>query len=232
LKKLLDEPRVNAALTALGVACGVLLVAYVVLVPVELILASGGMQSPVIIPSPTARPVVAFIVLTAIASGVLVARDHLRMQERFRLYSLATPVVVLALASSFMVVSRHNEHQFLDAAAPYFPNESQSALKNAGHDDCDWLRGRRWGRPPESLSERRLNRFYAAHRQEARAPTSHTVAESTYWLFMYYTRYLHRKSGEKLTDAGRLRRDVAFVAWFKMCPFQQWVHRPVGGSSD
>jgi hypothetical protein len=54
------------------------------------------------------------------------------------------------------------------------------------------------------------------------------VISSTLRLFQFYSRYLDRQSPGPLTQSDQIRLKVAFVAWYKMCPFQQWVHRPVG----
>jgi hypothetical protein len=231
VRDFLNWPRVNASLTALGVACGVLLIAYLILIPVELILATDGMHSPSILPPPTARSVVVISALVAITIGFLVGRDHYRGHERFHTFSLVPLVLLVIIASLIVGTSKARESNYLSYARTAFPNVSDQTLKADGHQACDWLRGRHWGRPPELPRGNREPPEEGAAERAILGPGYPTmvIITSTGTLYIYYSRYLDRQNPGPLTQADRLRLQVTYVAWYKLCHFQQWVHRPVQG---
>jgi hypothetical protein len=47
---------------------------------------------------------------------------------------------------------------------------------------------------------------------------------------VYYLEHLDAQHPGPLTQDERQQASVTALAWFELCPFQQWVHRPVGGS--
>jgi hypothetical protein len=234
VKDFMQRPIVRALVRALGVFSSVVVVAYVILVFLEMVLASPGFGSPSILPPPTARPVVALIVLCAAVLAYFVTRKHLAT-DAFSRWSVVGPVALLLIASLFVITSKHNEQKYLAVASADFPRVSAKVLNDDGHEACDWLRGRHWGTPPE-IPGRRESKFYGAlshgNYNTAPAPTA-LVIKSTSRLFIFYTRYLRRQEKARvLTPDEKLKRQVAFVAWYRMCPFQQWVHRPLGGSGS
>jgi hypothetical protein len=156
-------------------------------------------------------------------------------QDAFSKLSLVAPVAVAVIFSLFVLTTRHNQQRYLHDASADFPQASDATLTHDGHQACDWLRDRHWGTPPE-LPSTRVSRFYSAIAHgnyiTAAAPTSHG-SQSTDRLLIFYTHYLRRQdSAGVLTPDEKLKRQVAFEAWFEMCPFQQWVHRPLGGSGS
>ncbi len=224
------RPLLNASLTGLAAACAVLIGLFSALFVLELFFATRSMPSPSILPSPEDRRVVGGALLAAVVIGVLVARRHLGRDGAVSLWSLAAPVAVVVIAALFVGTSQRNEQRYLSEAMPLFPSASAATLKDDGHQACDWLRGRHWGAPPE-LSGRRQHKFYNAidHGDYAAPLPASNASQSTSRLYIFYTRYLRRQSGGTLAPAGKLKRQVAFLAWYRMCPFQQWAHTPVGG---
>jgi hypothetical protein len=235
LRGFLNRPMINNPLTALGAVCGFLLLAYAILILLEMVLATQSFPSPSILPPPTARPVVALIVLAAAIRAFFATKRHVHTQDAFSKLSLVAPVAVVVIFSLFVLTSRHHQQRYLHDASANFPQASSATLTHDGHQACDWLRGRHWGTPPE-LPARRVFRFYNAiahgNYVTAAVPTAHG-SQSTGRLLIFYTRYLRRQdSAGVLTPDEKLKRQVAFQAWFEMCPFQQWVHRPLGGSGS
>jgi hypothetical protein len=236
MKSFIDRrPVLNALLTGLGVACAALMVMSVVLLFLEALFATQDvMPSPSIFPAPEDRRVVAVLVLAAVAIAYFRSRKHFTRHAAFRPWSIAPVLAVVVAAVIFVGWSRYNEQRYLSEAMPDFPSTSAATLKDDGHEACDWLRGRHWGVQPE-IPDRREHRFYNAISHGdyvAPDPASH-ASRSTGRSFIFYTRYLRRQSGGTLTPDGKLKRQVAFLAWYKMCPFQQWVHTPItGGAGD
>jgi hypothetical protein len=226
------RPLLNASLTGLAAACAVVIGLFGALFLLELLFATPSMPSPSLLPPPQDRRVVIGALLAAGVIGFLVARRHRGRDGAFSLWSLASPVAVVLVAALFVGTSQHNEQRYLSEAMPLFPSVSAATLKHDGHQACDWLRGRHWGAPPE-LPSRRQFRFYNAIRHGdyvAPMPAS-SASQSTGRLYIFYTRYLRRHSGGTLAPDGKLKRQVAFLAWYRMCPFQQWAHTPVGGGA-
>lgn len=231
MRKFLYHPKVNASLTALGVVCGVLVILYALLVFVELVFAQEGRHSPSILPPPTARPVVTIIVLTAVVIGCLVAIAMIQRgrHEKFHTISLVPLVLLIVIALVFIGTGKAKEHTYLASVKHYFPNVSDKTLKADGHQACDWLRGRHWGRPPELPRGNREPPEEGAAEHAILGPgyPKMVIITSTATLYIYYSRYLDRQSLGPLTQADRLRLQVTYVAWYKLCHFQQWVHRPI-----
>ncbi len=92
-----------------------------------------------------------------------------------------------------------------------------------GHAACDWLRMKRWGRPPgpEHVPVP-LDPI----------PPATPVINSTERLYAHYLTYLQKGGPGRLTPAVTRRARVALLAWYDLCPFQQFVHRPVSGVND
>jgi hypothetical protein len=226
------RPLLNASLKGFAAACAVLIGLCCVVFVLELLFAMRSMPSPSILPSPEDRRVVIGALLAAGVIGFWVARSHLGRDEAPSLWSLAAPVAVVVIAALFVGTSERNEQRYLSEAMPLFPGASAATLKDDGHQACDWLRGRHWGAPPE-LPGRRQYRFYNAidHGDYVAPMPVSNASQSTSRLYVFYTRYLRRQSGGTLAPEGKLKRQVAFLAWYRMCPFQQWAHTPVGGGA-
>jgi hypothetical protein len=146
-------------------------------------------------------------------------------------WPLAPVVAVVLIALLFVVVSEGQERYYLSAASRDLPTASTAVLRADGHQACDWLRGRHWGSPPE-IPMRRQNLFYRAisHGDYDFLVPSTSDAElnkSASRLLIFYTRYLRRQSGGTLAPAGKLKRQVAWLAWYDLCPIQRKLHKPV-----
>jgi hypothetical protein len=225
-----------ASLAAVGVACSGLMAVTGVLFVLELAFAHRS-SSPSPLPPPTDRRVLGVLGAAAFAAfvvGFLAARRYLRREREAdfqRLLSLAPVATVLIIALLFVVGNRINERNYLSAASRYFPTASETVLKDDGHQACDWLRGRHWGPPPPLSANRgRAQKFWSSlmrGKYAAPYPVS-THSGSSNVLFAIYARYLRRQSGGALTPAGYLKRQVTWLAWYKLCPFQRWAHTPVG----
>jgi hypothetical protein len=112
-----------------------------------------------------------------------------------------------------------------------------------GTKACDWLAPQRWGQPPADRRLRgsgnpyRLNEplstlVYQPRRARLPSPGGwHWAGSTKYWLF-HYTDYLDARHPGPLTQDERQQASVTGSAWFELCPFQQWVHRPVGGNHN
>jgi hypothetical protein len=203
--------------------------AYGLLIILELILAQHSSR-PESLPPPGDRGMLLAVFAVALVSGVLItlrwhrnrhpwSDDSVRGLSAFT--ATATAVVVIATLITHFALAQSYLHSVPAGIA------SRSTLLDAGHEACNWLDARHWGHPsdlpgiesPEESAA--LAAVYDPHS---------IVAISTRILFEYYSRYLDRQNPGPLTQADRIRLTVAFVAWYKMCPFQQWVHRPVSGS--
>lgn len=139
---------------------------------------------------------------------------------------------VLVVSGSMYADGVSNEHSYLKHLPPGMSREAGLAY---GHQACDWLAARPWGRPPEPdrtqaiLPARRLDHLIHYFR---RATWHWHWAGSTQWLMVYYIDHLDAQHPGPLTQNERQQVSVLGSAWFELCPFQQWVHRPVGGSSS
>jgi hypothetical protein len=221
-----------ASLKAVGVACATLLALAGVLFALELALAHGS-SAPSPLPPPTDRRIIGVAALAALALAFLSARRYFRREADFNPWLLAPVVAVLLVASLFVAGSKSNERNYLSAASRYFPSASRAVLKADGHQACDWLRGRHWGPPPPPASPRRSERFWISLlRSKYPAPYPvKTQSGSTNGFFTIYARYLRRQGGGTLPPTDKLERQVTWLAWYKLCPFQRWAHTPVGPHS-
>jgi hypothetical protein len=225
LSRFVRRPFVNAVLTGVGALCAVVVVAYAVLVLVEMFNAN---NSPSVLPPPTDRRIVVGIALVAIVVACFVAtRILVDGETEPRPWSTIATSVAVAIALILFGASKLREDQYLSDVSRYVPNTAtETVLKADGHQACDWLRGRHWGAPPDLPGKALSNNFV-----EVGEPTSNVI-RSTRRLFVFYSRYLDKQHPGPLTPDDQLKRQVTLWAWFRMCPFQQWVHRPVGGAGD
>jgi hypothetical protein len=221
---------------AVGLASTILagFVAYGVLIILELFPAEHSADRNPLPPPGDGRMLLAVLVV-AVVSGVLIAlqwRRHPHRSRSVRGLSAFTAIVTAVAVVATLTTHFTLEQSYLQTVPAGIA--SDSALLDAGHKACDWLGARHWGEPPE-ISIRGPHRGPQFSPLESAAlqaiygrgyPTM-VVINSTLRLFQIYSRYLDRQSPGPLTQADRIRLKVAFVAWYKMCPFQQWVHRPV-----
>jgi hypothetical protein len=173
--------------------------------------------------------VVAALVVAFVAAWRCVRRDREAYLNPW--WSLTPVVAVVLFALLFVVLSEGQERYYLATASRDLPTASTAVLRADGHQACDWLRGRHWGPPPE-IPMRRQNLFYRAiSHGDYESPTPATsdgeLNKSAHRLLIFYTRYLRRQSGGTLAPAGRLQRQVAWLAWYDLCPIQRKLHKPV-----
>jgi hypothetical protein len=221
----------RAETAAVGVASTILagFAAYGLLVILELFPARFGTRK--FLPPPGDWRILLTVLVVAVVAGVLITLRWRNNQEH--IYSargvsaftaIATAVAVVATLVTHFVLEQSYLHTLPAGIA------SKSVLLDAGHEACNWLDGRRWGEPPDLPGGNHQPPEESVAVAAIYGPGSPTmvVSEPTRRLFVFYGRYLDKQSPGPLTQAERIRLDVAFVAWYKMCPFQQWVHRPVG----
>jgi hypothetical protein len=207
--------------------------AYGLLIIIELFLAKFG--TPKFLPPPGDWRMLLAVLVAAVVAGVLITLRWRKKTEH--VYSVRGVSAFAAIATAVAVVATLVTHftleqSYLDTVPAGIA--SKSVLLDAGHEACNWIDGRRWGKPPDLPRGNREPPEESAAEAAIYGPGYPTmvVIKSTRRLFVFYGRYLDRQNPGPLTQLDRLRLDVAFVAWYKMCPFQQWVHRPVGGSGD
>jgi hypothetical protein len=211
---------------AVGLASTMLVgfAAYGLLVILELFLAQHA-TSPESLPPPGDRRMLLALIVVAGISGVLIAlwwrRDNPAgsnsVRGLFAFTAIATAAVVVATLVTHSALEKSYLHSVPAGTA------SNSALLQAGHKACDWLGGRHWGRPSGPYEQGYLEGVpYIGH------PTLNII-NSTGRLATEYHHYVSTQPPNAMT---RLEDKVSLLAWYKMCPLQQWVHRPVGGSGD
>jgi hypothetical protein len=151
--------------------------------------------------------------------------------------------VVLVVSGSMHAYGVSREHNYLKYLPP---GMSQEAGLVYGHQACDWLAARPWGRPPGPeviqvpSSWGSIGDVRGRRRREVQSKTlvyqpyrtsGHWHwSKSTVRLKVYYLEHLDAQHPGPLTLKERQQASVIGSAWFELCPFQQWVHRPVGGS--
>jgi hypothetical protein len=151
---------------------------------------------------------------------------------------------VLVVSGSTYAVGVSHEHNYLKHLPPGMSREAGLAY---GHQACDWLAARPWGRPPgpEFIHvppgwggigdvrgrRRRQDQSKTLVYQPYRTSGHWHWSKSTVRLKVYYLEHLDAQHPGPLTQNERQQASVIGSAWFELCPFQQWVHRPVGGSS-
>jgi hypothetical protein len=223
---------VAATAYAVIVAVGVWLLAEAAVVLVELLLA-GERPSP--LPPPTSWWVRGPLFLVAAAAGVWTFHRRLRRPVYGDGREPGTPVLValgvlaVVLASQQAYAYAH-ERQYLSDYDKHghLSDIETSGYRSAdvladGHAACDWLRAKRWGEPLGAESAERSV-------QANWAPA--VPIKSTAWLYAQYVFHLAQQAPGPMTARDERRAQVGIIAWYDLCPFQQWVHRPVYGSSD
>lgn len=105
--------------------------------------------------------------------------------------------------------------------------DSQTALA-AGDEACDWLADQRWGQLDEGTRTLSSGEFARALDQSGRHDRPRLI-NSTQAHYANYLDHLYAESSGALAGESRVQAQVALVAWYRLCPYQQWVHRPVGG---
>jgi hypothetical protein len=220
-----------AQAAAVGVASTVLagFAAYGLVVILELVLAQG--RPPEFLPPPGDWRMRLALLVLAVVSGVFIAlKFHRGAEWRWQadesrsfvrglvaFTALAVGVAVVSTVASHISLERSYLHSVPAGTA------SDTALLEAGHDACDWLGARHWGGP--SMPRR-------SYMTDVPTPIGHPtsmVIRSTGRLASLFHYYLVAQPPSAMT---RLEDRISLLAWYKMCPFQQWVHRPVGGSGD
>jgi len=192
------------------------------------------------LPSPNSWTLRAVYVAVAILIGLRTLRARRRLFLSSR--QAAVPaglalVAVLVVSGSMYAYGVSREHTYLK----YLPaGMSQEAGLAYGHQACDWLTGQRWGKPSgpyqayRGLSNVEFGKTLIYVPRRARAwssPGWWHWAGSTQVLAVRYIDHLDAQHPGPLTQSEREQASVIGSAWFELCPFQQWVHRPVGGSS-
>jgi hypothetical protein len=193
-------------------------IGYLGLIVLELGFASGNGLSE--LPPPTRWWLRLLLLVAATAVGVVVARRELAASEQAPRVPLRIAVLVLLVAGLVLPTAAYGqsrERVYLDAT---HADDANWAL-DVGHDACDWLADRRWGEPNEN-SELRL---------PAGIKSQGGIDSTRVW-FSYYVRYLDQQNPGPLTESERAQLSLTVSAWYELCPFQQWVHRPVGGDPD
>jgi hypothetical protein len=125
--------------------------------------------------------------------------------------AVAVVVAALSTVASNVALERSYLHSVPAGTA------SDSALLEAGQRACDWLRAKHWGRPS-------LHSSYMKGVTTIGTPTTNVIS-STGRLASEFHYHLLTQPPSAMT---RLEGKVSLLAWYRMCPFQQWVHRPVG----
>jgi hypothetical protein len=189
-----------------------------------------GDGDPLNIPSPNSWTLRTVYLAVAILVGLRTFRACRERELSLRQAAVPTGLAlaaVLVVSGSTYAVGVSHERNYLEHLPP---GMSREAGLVAGHQACDWLAAQRWGRPagPDHLD----------------GPSARTLvyqpdhvrwhwANSTDRLVVYYIDHLDAQQPGPLTQNERQQASVTAVAWFELCPFQQWVHRPVsGGGSD
>lgn len=209
--------------------------AYGLLIIVELFLAQHT-TSPESLPPPGDRRMLLALIVVAVVFGGLIAlwwrSDNPAGGNSVRGLSVFTAIATAVAVIATLVTHFSLEQSYLHSVPAGIA--SKSDLLDAGHEACNWLDGRHWGHPPDLPRGRHEPPEESAALAAIYGPGYPTmvVITSTRILFVYYSRYLDRQNPGPLSQADQTRLKVAFVAWYKMCPFQQWVHRPVSGHAN
>jgi hypothetical protein len=197
-------------------------------ISVCLLNAAGDLNSgkePLALPPPSSWTLRAGYLAVAILVGLLTFRGCRGRDVSLR--QAAVPVgmalaAVLVVSGSTYAVGVSHEHHYLEHLPPGMSREAGLAY---GHQACDWLAAERWGRPPgpDNIG---VAPVYRPH--DVRWHRS----KSTERLMVYYLEHLDAQHPGPLTQDELQQASVTAVAWFELCPFQQWVHRPVSDGND
>jgi hypothetical protein len=224
----------RAGIVAVAAAVLAYQAAWGLLVVVCLFNAAGGLndgKEPLALPPPNSWTLRAVYLAVAILVGLLTFRacrqweaawtTPLSLRQTTVPAGLALAAVLVVSGSTYAVGVSH-EHSYLEHLPPGMSREAGLAY---GHQACDWLAAERWGRPPG-----------ADYIGVAPVFRPHNVrwhrSNSTDRLMVYYLEHLDAQDPGPLTQNERQQASVTAVAWFELCPFQQWVHRPVSGGND
>jgi hypothetical protein len=191
----------------------------------------GAAKGSSILPSPSSWSLRAVYVAVAILGGLLTFRAcrerELSRRQAAVPAGLALAAVLVVSGSTYAVGAVH-EHSYLEHLPP---GVSRADGLVYGHQACDWLADQPFGRPPgpdhlPNLREAQGETLVYGWAWRARWHW----ANSTERLAVYYIEHLDAQDPGPLTETERRQASVIGSAWFELCPFQQWVHRPVGGS--
>ena len=145
---------------------------------------------------------------------------------------IAAGVALGLVTVPFLLVSELHRHDFVRALPA---GEDRGAALAAGHDACNWLAKKHWGPPPGdgrpsgSVSTAALRLQYSPPRSMTKGWHG---AKSTSRLIVAYVKQVDARSPGPLTADETFHVKYTTLAFYALCPFQQWVHRPLGGSGD
>ncbi len=144
--------------------------------------------------------------------------------------AIAAAVVLSFVTGLVFLVSEHHRRSF-EAALP--SGEDRASALVAGHEACDWLSAQHWGEPPYEGGPTSGSFAAPALRLQYEPPHSVTPgwqnSNSTRRLFVSYVEHLDDQDPAALSTDDKYRARYAMVAFYELCPLQQFVHRPVGG---
>lgn len=202
--------RMNAVLGGTAVAVLLGLALYAVLFLAELLIATR-MHSPLPPPLTDHWPdwsIVAASTAVGFWRFMVILRTRGRHGPLFgSVIAAFASVAIIAFSAAGSTIA--HETSYLSA----FPesNASTGQLLEWGHKACDWLKQQNWGKPNPPITRGHLY-------PKPYAPRN-MVITSTATLEAHYGR------------TGWADR-VVLTAWYRLCPFQQWVHRPIGGGGN
>jgi hypothetical protein len=216
----------RAGIVAVAAAVLAYLAAWGLLVFVCLFNAAGGLndgKEPLALPPPNSWTLRAVYLAVAILVGLLTFRACRARDVSFRQAALTAGLAlaaVLVVSGSTYAVGVSHEHNYLKHLPPGMSREAGLAY---GHQACNWLAAERWGRPPGA-------EFIGVAPVYRPPNVRWHRSNSTERLMVYYLEHLDAQHPGPLTQNERQQASIAAVAWYELCPFQQFVHRPVGGS--
>jgi hypothetical protein len=182
------------------------------------------------LPSPSSWTLRAVYLAVAILVGILAFRRGWRWDLSPRRAAVPAGLAlaaVLVVSGSTHAYGVSREHHYLRYLPPGMSREAGLAY---GHQACDWLAAQPWGRPPGPDHLPRAREVTANHLVYLPHHVRWHRANSTDRLTVFYLDHLDAQQPGPLTDSERQQASVTATAWYELCPFQQWVHRPVGGS--
>lgn len=140
---------------------------------------------------------------------------------------LAMVAVMIAAAPAFLIGIVH-EGQFVARLPP--GADTGSSLRYA-HQACNWLATQRWGRSPgpEQLAKRRIQSVIGAIWEPPGGKDQ--LSNSAKRLEVYYVEHVDSASAAPLTQDERAQVKFTSLAWMQLCPFQLWVHHPIGAKT-
>jgi hypothetical protein len=231
-------PHVRVGVVVVAVAAAVLTyLAMWALLFVVCLYDAGGDSS--FLPSPSSWTLRSVYLAVAILVGLLTFRACRKRELSVRQATVPgglALVAVLVVSGSTYAYGVSREHNYLTSLPPGMSREAGLAY---GHQACDWLAARPWGRPPGSDFSFQvppvlgsMGKVKTLVYDPPRMRWRWFGSRSTDRLIVYYIEHLDAQHPGPLTRNERQHASVIDDAWFELCPFQQWVHRPVGGSGD